>query len=212
MDIAGDAKPFADFYENGLIPDILDLVVSTWNRFVNPDPDELEVPITRRFHIYLMEEKAHRDLPFKIRRELSESDPVSGEEMGRCDLIFDSIRSAKEEEYFAFECKRLRVPYDSGVRTYASEYVGDDGMMCFITGKYGGNAPTGGMIGYVMDSQVGLAIQSVRSTINKNHGRLCLRTDSSLDDCTALPRDNIKETTHELSKGLFIIYHVFLPL
>lgn len=70
--------------------------------------------------------------------------------------------------YFAFECKRLRIPYDQGVRANADEYVGDDGMMCFITGKYSKWLPSAGMIGYIIDGDTADAIRVVgRAVVRK---------------------------------------------
>lgn len=40
-----------------------------------------------------------------------------------------------EDAYVACECKRLNVPYKTGVRGLVSEYV-DEGLMRFVTGQY----------------------------------------------------------------------------
>ncbi len=211
MAIIGDASQWADLFPDNLIPDILGLVITTWQRFKKPHRNDLEVPITRRFREELVMEKDHRYLPFSIWPESSETDPKTGKEIGRIDIRF--LHGYKENVYFAFECKRLRVPYKSGIRSNASEYVGVDGMMCFITGKYSRGLFSGGMIGYVMISDVRAAIQSVKKAISRNYTMLCLIRNTGLSSCSIMSNEKIiKETRHNLPNQRFTIYHVFLAV
>ncbi len=211
MAIIGNASLWADLFPDHLVPDILGLVVTTWQRFKKPQPNDLEVPITRRFREELVREKSNRELPFSIWPESSETDPETGKEIGRIDIRF--LHGYREDVYFAFECKRLRVPYKSGIRSNASEYVGVDGMMCFITGKYGKALVSGGMIGYVMDSDVRTAIQSVKKAIHRNCTILCLVQNTGLSSCSIMSNEQIiKETRHNLTNRRFTIYHVFVAV
>ena len=209
MAIIGDASQWADLFPDNLIPDILGLVITTWQRFKKPHRNDFEVPITRRFREELVMEKDHRYLPFSIWPESSETDPKTGKEIGRIDIRF--LHGYKENVYFAFECKRLRVPYKSGIRSNASEYVGVGGMMCFITGKYSRGLFSGGMIGYVMDSDVRAAIQSIKKAIDRSYTMLCLIRNTGLSSCSIMSNEKIiKETRHNLPNRRFTIYHVFL--
>ena len=162
MAIGGDASLWADVFPDGLIPSILELVVKTWQRSEKPLPLEHEVPISRRFREALRRGKDLNELPFTIWPESSETDPNTGKEIGRIDIRF--IHGWRESVYFAFECKRLRIPYDSGRRSNTGEYVGASGMMRFISGKYGKDLASGGMIGYVMDGDLRAAVPSVKKT------------------------------------------------
>lgn len=45
-----------------------------------------------------------------------------------------------EDVYLACECKRLNVPYKSGVRGFVGEYV-DEGLMRFVKGQYSNGLP-----------------------------------------------------------------------
>ena len=58
-----------------------------------------------------------------------------------------------ENVYLACECKRLNVPFKSGLKGLVGEYI-DDGLMRFITGQYANGLPLAMMLGYVMNAHV----------------------------------------------------------
>lgn len=204
-----------DLFPDALIPDILELVVETWKIFKKPNRLDHEVPISRAFTDKLrLEKNRNGDLPFKIWYELPEIDTTDDAD-GRIDICFDYIGTPREDVYFAFECKRLRIPYPSLSRpaTNNSDYVGDQGMMCFVTGRYGGSVANGGMIGYVMDGKVSPAIISVGKLIKSKQAVLKLSMNMGLESSSLLPNlKNIKETKHSLGKKKFTIHHVFLAV
>ncbi len=57
-----------------------------------------------------------------------------------------------EDIYLACECKRLNVPYKSGLKGLVGEYV-DDGLMRFVSGQYSDGLPLAMMLGYVMNAR-----------------------------------------------------------
>jgi len=207
----GDASLWADLFPDHLIPNILGLVVKTWQSFQKPRPLDHEVPISRRFREALRKGKNLHELPFTIWPESPETDPGTGKEMARIDIRF--LHGWREDVYFAFECKRLRIPYESGLQSNTGEYVGANGMMRFITGKYGKGLTSGGMIGYVMDGNLRTAVPSVKKAIDKNRIDLCLVFGTGLTSSSMMPRNKIvKETRHDLATREFAIYHVFLAV
>ena len=212
MRIEGSPKQWSDFLSD-LIPDILLLVIKTWGKYKKPDDIILEVPINKWFAERMRQEKNKQgDLPFKICPEVSIPDPNTGKELGRIDILFDPVYTINEHVYFAFECKRLHIIYDKRMETNTGEYIGDDGMMCFITGKYSEELPSGGMIGYVMDGDVYSAILTIKKAIKKQNNTLCLCPNTSLEDCSLLPNEKqVKETKHKINND-FTIYHVFLAV
>lgn len=211
MATVGDASLWADVFPDRLIPNILELVVTTWQTFQKPQPLDHEVPISRRFGEALRREKDLHELPFTIWAESSETDPNTGKEIARIDIRF--LHGWREGVYFAFECKRLRIPYSSRMQSNTGEYVGANGMMRFITGKYGKGLTSGGMIGYIMDGNLRAAVPSVKKAIDKNRTDLCLVFGSSLDSSSMRPRKQaVKETRHDLAKREFAIHHVFLAV
>jgi hypothetical protein len=197
----------ADLFPTHLIPAILELVLETWDKFKKPNSTENENPISSRFAEKLRQAKNEADLPFKIRPEVQ-----SIETNGRIDILFDYTGTNREEVYFAFECKRLRIPYENRIDSNASQYIGEQGMMCFITGKYSAGLNYGGMIAYVMDGKANEAIIQVEKSMQGNKISLCLINNSFFITSSLLNDDKIKETNHQLSDRIFTIYHVFLAV
>ncbi len=206
-----DASQFIGLFDD-FIPDILQLVVGTWKKFRYCCPYKLEVPINKWFRSKLIQEKELIDyFPFRIYAEIDIPDKFNGETKGRIDIRFDPTLTTNEEIYFAFECKRLRIQYNSKITANTSEYVGSDGMMCFITEQYSKDLSSGGMIGYVMDGKITLAIQSVKNAIDKKRVKLCMASGNSLSPSSILPDESsVKETIHELPTRSFTIHHIFL--
>jgi hypothetical protein len=193
-----------------LVPRIIDLVWDAWEKFPKPTPNDLEVPITRRFKHSLKQAKDYRRLPVRIEREPAEDDPVTGHELGRIDLKFAPAESAREEVYFAFECKRLNAIENGRRRTLAPEYV-TEGMMRFVTGQYAASVLHGGMIGYVLDGRCADAIQLVTANINSRSGDLKLRIGGLRPSSLRPDIDAIRETQHTLDQSReFRLHHLFL--
>lgn len=206
MSAVGDASLWGDLFPDDLIPDVLQLVVDTWQSFLKPSPSDHEVPISRRFCEDLRREKGKRGLPLRISPESSETDPLTGKEIGRIDIQF--AHGHNERVYFAFECKRLRI---NGIpNTHA--YVGADGMMCFIDGKYAKNLDSGGMIGYVMDGDVPKAIDAVSKAIVNKSNKLNLIAGTGMTPSSFVPNMPVTETYHTISSKRFTIYHLFLGI
>lgn len=110
-----------------------------------------------------------------------------------------------------FECKRLRVPYPSGLRVQADIYV-SDGLMRFHSGQYSCGASVAGMLGYVMDGNVVAAESDVVNQITKQAAKIGLVGNGA----TALPaftgylRKVSVHTRHR--KSTIEIRHTFLPV
>ena len=104
--IVGDPDIWSDTFPEDLVPRVLDLITETWATFEKPGPSDHEVPTTRRFKYALKQAKDLRRLPLRVEREATEDDPHTGAELGRIDLKFLPAVSAREEVYFALECKR----------------------------------------------------------------------------------------------------------
>jgi hypothetical protein len=78
-----------------------------------------------------------------------------------------------EDVYVAYECKRLNVPYRTGVSNLCGEYV-KDGLMRFVTGQYSNGLPLAMMIGYVMNGNNGRARQGLRRAMKARTATLGL--------------------------------------
>ncbi len=214
-EVAGNAEGWKDLLPEEFIPDILELVISSWDTFNKPHRLALEVTISKEFVIKLRVDKNKRDdLPFQVWPEINTLD-TQAEDEGRMDILFSYLGTLKEEIHFAFECKRLRIPYPLPRRlaTNNSDYVGKQGMMCFITGKYSRSVTNGGMIAYVMDGKAEEAILSLGELIKRKATMLKLEKNIGLELSSVLGNlKNIRETRHILSTKKFTIHHVFLAV
>ena len=195
-----------------LVPDILELVRSTWKTMPPLAPDALEDSTTEELCRRLRESRTAADLPFRIDIQLVELGQSSDADQGRMDIVFSPLLPT-EVVYFCLECKRLNVTKSGSTRSYATEYV-IHGMMRFITGRYASQVQHGGMLGYVLDGNVVGAISHVSVVIGRRREelrmeRLCLVRQSSIR--TADP--SAKETQHWRGPagGRFVIQHLFLP-
>lgn len=90
---------------------------------------------------------------------LAEDD--SGNVSAPSDIDFVLTIGDDEDVYLACECKRLNVPYKTGVRALVSEYV-DEGLMRFVTGQYSNGLPLAMMLGYVMNAKTDVARRGVK--------------------------------------------------
>ena len=209
--ILGDGSMWGDLFPEDLIPLIINFTVSSWVTFPHPAAGDHETDITGRFFEYLKREKSlRRDLPFNLHSEVQSFDPVTGKQITRLDLQF--IHGWREEVHFAFECKRLRVRSGKGIKSLAGEYVGEGGMMCFISGRYSSSVTSGGMLGYVMDGRCDLAVESVKKSISKNARTLQVNKHGMKPCAIDKKRLDLRESVHTRTGADFTIYHVFLPI
>lgn len=212
MAFGGETAEWSDLFPDGLIPEVLKAILKCWDLVPRQLPNEHEVPITRRLREELRKEKNCRRLPFTVWPESSETDPITGKEVGRIDLRF--LHGHREEVYLAFECKRLRIRGSGGgIQSNTSDYVGEDGMMRHLSGKYSSGLKDSGMIGYVMDGKVSEAKQAIRQALVKGAQRLWLLSGTGLEPSSCLAMDlRLAETQHECPDRLLRMHHVFLAV
>lgn len=98
-----------------------------------------------------------------------------------------------EDVYLACECKRLNVPYRTGVRGLVGEYV-DEGLMRFVTGQYSSGLPNAMMIGYVMNAQAERARRGLRRAMAIRSARIGLQAER--DTAISVGRPARFHTTH----------------
>lgn len=114
-----------------------------------------------------------------------------------------------EDVYLACECKRLNVPYKTGVRALVGEYV-DDGLMRFVSGQYSRGLPLAMMLGYVMNAKSDVARRGLRRTLALRSARIGLQ--SEVDSVVVNGRHVRFRTTHACVSGSIIeVAHTLLP-
>jgi len=157
----------------------------------------------------LRQQKRARALPFQIDREVPIDDQDASADQGRLDIRF--MTGHDEDIYLAFECKRLRIKDDKGVRrSLSSEYI-SEGMMRFVDGKYSTSVKVGGMLGYILDGNHLRAVSSIGRLVHAKCTELKLQQGTALDRSELLPDDErVRQTVHALERGQFLIHHLLL--
>lgn len=113
-----------------------------------------------------------------------------------------------EDVYLACECKRLNVPYKTGVRALVGEYV-DEGLMRFVTGQYSNGLPLAMMLGYVMNAKTDVARRGVKRIMARRSTTIGLQSERDAPVVSGRP---IRfHTTHTCLPGHIIeVAHTFL--
>lgn len=210
MTIVGSPDSWVDFIDSQ-VPDILSLVIESWEKMAAPAPDALEDQITLALCRVVKSHRTARDLLLHIQLQPVEIDPAEGQDVGRMDIAFYPLVN-REDIYFCLEAKRLNVPTGGAVRPYASEYV-RSGMLRFITGQYAKLARNGGMIGYVVDGQISRAIANVEQNIRNHHVQLGMTAPGELLASAILRGDSRARETHHARRhdpARFRLHHLFM--
>lgn len=127
-----------------------------------------------------------------------------GKARPRVDIEFELVRHGTRP-LLRFEAKRL------GPGHSTSAYLGEDGLGCFLSGKYPLNHPEAGMLGYVQDGNAGAWAKRIASGLNKAPALYFLhrkwRKRRVLATC-----DHTYRTVHAPPKveGLVTVHHVLL--
>ena len=210
MNVVGSSDEFSPLFPNDFLDNIIGRVFVAWDRIPKPITETLETRITKLLRHQYAYDPVIKQLPFQVRRELTVDDPESGDELGRIDLCL--LHGNDEDVYFAFECKRLNVTFDSGFKTLAPAYVGEDGIGCFVGQKYSIGQTCGGMIGYVFDGQIEVAMESVEDRIKDKANEIALKSPGLASSSLTVANDYLRETLHDTANGDFTIFHLFVSM
>ena len=103
-----------------------------------------------------------------------------------------------EDVYLACECKRLNVPYKTGMRGLVGEYV-DEGLMRFVSGQYANGLPAAMMLGYVMNARTDRARRGLKRAMAFRSASI--RLQSERDAPTTAGKPLRFHTTHLCMPG-----------
>lgn len=209
MTVLGASTEWADLIDS-MLPEILSLVLASWDEMPSPASNAKEDDITNALCRILMQNRNARELMFQVRTQVVELDPMLGEDLGRLDIAFIPL-VPREDIYFCLESKRLNVLKDKKLRSYASEYV-RFGMMRFVTGQYSKMVRHGGMIAYVLDGKVSDAMSNVEANIQERHKELCMNSPGAFKSSAVTGDSRARETHHHRAHEteLFRIHHLFM--
>ena len=211
MNIIGNLDPFADIFSPSLLPWVFRTILKEWNNFHRTTRTPLENRITKPFVGHLQSCQESRHLPFFFDVNVKLVNPGNDTETGELDIRV--MQGKRPKVFFAFECKRLNVIRNGKYASQAGEYVGKEGMGCFLSGKYDGGGNCGGMMGYVMDNDVRKAIAAVNRALKTSKDSLGIKPPAELKTSSLVREKEYTcyETLHLMSKDEFTIYHLMLP-
>jgi hypothetical protein len=214
MRVEGEAAGLAKLlFPEGLVPQILRLIVDAWTGFRRPSQDEGEPKITHRFVRAMQTRKQEQGLQFRVvphEKELEHLDEQTGQGYAEIDILVP--HGYDERCYFGIEAKKLNTTTEVGKwESQAGDYVGRDGMGCFIEGRYAPHQNQGGMLGYVMDGDCKRAKASISEAMTKRTAELRLPATFELHASRHLPDlATAFETRHGLDRGGFLLHHILV--
>jgi hypothetical protein len=214
MRVEGEAEDlYMELFPHGLVPQILRLLVDTWASFQRPANDESEPKITNRFVVALQQEGRRLRARFRVEphgKDLEHLRPDTGKGFVEIDILIPY--GYEPRCYFGIEAKKLNTTGPGGKwESQAGDYAGEEGMGCFVEGRYAAYQCEGAMVGYVMDSDCANAKLSITEAIEKKAGALRVPVPCLLHAAQHLPDYPYAfETRHRLDRGEFAIYHVLL--
>ncbi|MDR1281247.1 MAG: hypothetical protein LBK99_10555 [Opitutaceae bacterium] len=188
-------------------------------------PCESENSLSDRLYHRIVRDRFYRDkVSAELYRELSlyrddtpveeDTEPPCPGPIGRVDFIFKhGTGTQKPYPEFVIEAKRLHVTFPrAGRHSLVTEYVsGDQGMMCFISGRYAPTQRVGAMLGYVFDGKVAAARTEIAAAVAVNSAKLLLKQGTPLIT-TTLSDIQADETWHALETREFRLFHLLAPV
>jgi len=208
---AGDAADWNNLFVEQLIPSVLALALDAWERIQRPAPDEQEDATSVRLYSAMITGKDRQRHAFLIRYQDLEVDTDLAKVTGRKDIVFFPAGN-DEDIYLCLEAKRLNACVSGIRRSLASEYV-KEGMQRFVDGKYSRHVRHGGMLGYVLDGDMGRAMKNVAEAVRRHHRKLRMEPPGKMHASRVRPRDaHARETSHKRrgDRALFRIHHLFV--
>lgn len=233
MNETGNSDYWRAPFPESEVPFILAAVLRCMEGERKRDSLEKENPISIRLWKRLRLDPELRRRPVQPDPEAWEIDETNPDGIiGRLDIRFIySTGTNHPWPVFALEAKRLHVKFLSGWKSLVSEYVTskaatkseeEQGIMCFITGRYCNGLLSGAMLGYVFDGDIQKARDAIAASIDQNALKLRLRRGGSLRVSGIIEGESrISESWHELSENIqagaahdrkFTLYHLLVPV
>ncbi len=130
----------------------------------------------------------------------------TGRKRWRPDLIFESVEKRPRPRYH-FEAKRLRK------QKSIHEYLGEDGLLCFISGRYAHESSEAGMLGYVQCDSINTWVKRLQLAIDQDYQDknvfLLLPPQRSIQVVGAFPQEWLSKHDRHTGKSIFI-HHLLL--
>jgi hypothetical protein len=224
MNQADTPEQWQALFPDSEIPFILAAVLRCSAVLRKEETCEHENRLTIRLAKLLLQDAVMLRRPVHLDLETWEIGIKKAELLGRLDLRYLYSTGVRHPwPYFAIEAKRLHVTFPKGDwKSLVSEYATtctnksaeeEQGMMCFVTGRYSRGLSAGAMLGYVYDGKVDDARTAISQAIAKHAAKLKLAQPHQLQSSRVLADESrITESLHELPTGNFTIYHLIFAV
>jgi hypothetical protein len=130
----------------------------------------------------------------------------TGRRRWRPDLIFESVERRPRPKYH-FEAKRLRK------RQSIDEYLGEDGLQCFLSGKYALESTEAGMLGYIQCDDINIWMERLKLVLDQDYqGKnefLLLPPHRNIQVIDAFPQEWMSNHDRHIGKNI-VIHHLLL--
>jgi hypothetical protein len=130
----------------------------------------------------------------------------TGRKRWRPDLISESVERRPRPKYH-FEAKRLRK------QTSIHEYLGEDGLLCFLSGRYAHESSEAGMLGYVQCDSISTWVKRLQLAIDQDYQDknvfLLLPPQRGIQVIGAFPQEWLSKHDRHTGGSIFI-HHLLL--
>jgi|GEM_PF-369192 len=130
----------------------------------------------------------------------------TGRKRWRPDLIFESVERRPRPKYH-FEAKRLRK--EQSIDTY----LGEDGLQCFLSGRYAHECNEAGMLGYVQCDDISAWVERLQWAIDQDsqdkNELLLLSPQRNFQVIDTFPREWLSKHGRRTGQSI-AIYHLLL--
>ena len=130
----------------------------------------------------------------------------TGRKRWRPDLIFESVERRPRPKYH-FEAKRLR-RHES-----INDYLGEDGLQCFISGKYAHESDEAGMLGYIQCDNIRIWVERLQLAVDQdNEGKnemLLSSPQCNIQVVDTFPHEWMTKHDRHIGKSI-VVHHILL--
>jgi len=130
----------------------------------------------------------------------------TGRKRWRPDLIFESVERKPRPKYH-FEAKRLRKQQS------INDYLGEDGLHCFLSGRYAHESDEAGMLGYIQCDNISSWVERLQLAIAQDSQEknefLLLSPQRNIQVVDAFPQEWMSKHGRHTGKNI-VIHHLLL--
>jgi hypothetical protein len=131
----------------------------------------------------------------------------TGRKRWRPDLIFESVERRPRQKYH-FEAKRLRD------QRSIHAYLGEDGLGCFLSGRYASECDEAGMLGYIQCDNISAWVEKLQLAINQDSQSknefLLLSPQRSIQIVDEFPQEWVSQHNRQNISSTLLVHHVLL--